>query len=150
MNLSDLAPAPGAAKGRKRLGRGPGSGHGKTSGRGHKGRGSRSGGNTPPGYEGGQMPLQRRLPKHGFRNPFRQEFNIVNLGQLEEHFDTGTVVDAAALRAKGLVRGLKRPIKILADGTLTKSLTVKANKFSAAAIQRLQATGGTAEVVQRG
>jgi large subunit ribosomal protein L15 len=150
MNLSDLAPAPGAAKGRKRLGRGPGSGHGKTSGRGHKGRGSRSGGNTPPGYEGGQMPLQRRLPKHGFRNPFRQEFNIVNLGQLEEHFDTGTVVDAAALRAKGLVRGLKRPIKILAEGTLTKSLTVKADKFSAAAVQRLQAAGGAAEVAQRG
>jgi len=150
MNLGDLAPAPGATKGRKRLGRGPGSGHGKTSGRGHKGRGSRSGGNTPPGYEGGQMPLQRRLPKHGFRNPFRQEFTIVNLGQLEERFDAGTVVDAEALRAKGLVHGLKRPIKILADGTLTKSLTVKANKFSAAAIQRLQAAGGSAEVVQRG
>jgi large subunit ribosomal protein L15 len=150
MNVSDLAPAPGATKRRKRLGRGPGSGHGKTSGRGHKGRGSRAGGNTPPGYEGGQMPLQRRLPKHGFRNPFRQEFTIVNLGQLEERFDAGTVVDAEALRAKGLVRGLERPIKILADGPLTKSLTVKANKFSAAAIERLQAAGGSAEVVQRG
>jgi large subunit ribosomal protein L15 len=150
MNLSDLTPAPGATKGRKRLGRGTGSGHGKTSGRGHKGRGSRSGGNTPPGYEGGQMPLQRRLPKHGFRNPFRQEFSIVNLGQLEERFDAGAVVDAEALRTKGLVRGLERPIKILADGTLTKSLTVKANKFSAAAVQRLQAAGGNAEVVQRG
>jgi large subunit ribosomal protein L15 len=150
MNLSDLAPAPGATKGRKRLGRGPGSGHGKTSGRGHKGRGSRAGGNTPPGYEGGQMPLQRRLPKHGFRNPFRQEFTIVNLGQLEERFEAGAVVDAEALRAKGLVRGHKRPIKVLADGGLTKPLTVKANKFSAAAIQRLQAAGGAAEVVQRG
>jgi large subunit ribosomal protein L15 len=149
MNLSDLTPAPGATKNRKRLGRGPGSGHGKTSGRGHKGRGSRSGGNTPPGYEGGQMPLQRRLPKHGFRNPFRQEFAIVNLGQLEERFESGTVVDAEALRAKGLVRGYKRPIKVLADGSLTKPLTVKANKFSAAAIQRLQAAGGAAEVVQR-
>jgi large subunit ribosomal protein L15 len=93
------------------------------------------------------MPLQRRLPKHGFRNPFRREFSIVNLGQLEEHFDTGAVVDAEALRAKGLVRGLERPIKILADGSLTKSLTVKANKFSAAAIQRLQTAGGAAEVV---
>ncbi len=150
MNLSDLAPAPGATRPRKRLGRGIGSGHGKTSGRGHKGRGARSGGNTPPGYEGGQMPLQRRLPKHGFRNIFRQEFSIVNLGQLEQHFDAGTVVDGEALRAKGLVRGLKRPIKILADGTLTKALTVKANKFSAAALTRLQASGGTAEVVQRG
>jgi large subunit ribosomal protein L15 len=150
MKVSDLAPAPGATKRRKRLGRGPGSGRGKTSGRGHKGRGSRAGGNTPPGYEGGQMPLQRRLPKHGFHNPFRQEFTIVNLGQLEERFDAGTVVDAEALRAKGLVRGLERPIKILADGRLTKSLTVKANKFSAAAIERLQAAGGSAEVVQRG
>ena len=150
MNLSDLAPAPGATRPRKRLGRGIGSGHGKTSGRGHKGRGARSGGNTPPGYEGGQMPLQRRLPKHGFRNIFRQEFSIVNLGQLEQHFEAGTVVDGEALRAKGLVRGLKRPIKILADGNLTKALTVKANKFSAAAIARLQASGGSAEVVQRG
>jgi large subunit ribosomal protein L15 len=150
MNLSDLAPAPGATRARKRLGRGPGSGHGKTAGRGHKGRGSRAGGNTPPGYEGGQMPLQRRLPKHGFHNPFRQEFSIVNLGQLEERFDAGAVVDGEALRAKGLVRGLKRPIKVLANGTLTKSLTVKANKFSAAAIERLQSAGGSAEVVQRG
>jgi large subunit ribosomal protein L15 len=150
MNLSDLAPAPGATRARKRLGRGPGSGHGKTAGRGHKGRGSRAGGNTPPGYEGGQMPLQRRLPKHGFHNPFRQEFSIVNLGQLEERFDAGAVVDGEALRAKGLVRGLKRPIKVLANGTLTKSLTVKANKFSAAAIERLQGAGGSAEVVQRG
>ncbi|MFN8625667.1 MAG: 50S ribosomal protein L15 [Candidatus Binatia bacterium] len=150
MNLSDLSPAPGSVKGRKRLGRGVGSGNGKTSGRGHKGRGSRSGGNTPPGYEGGQMPLQRRLPKHGFRNPFRQEFSVVNIGQLEACFDVGSIVDAAALRARGLVSTLKRPIKILADGTLTKALTVKADKFSAAAIQRLQAMGGTAEVVQRG
>jgi large subunit ribosomal protein L15 len=150
MNLSDLTPAPGATRGRKRVGRGPGSGHGKTSGRGHKGRGSRAGGNTPPGYEGGQMPLQRRLPKHGFRNPFRQEFSIVNLGQLEAHFEAGAVVDAEALHAKGLVRGLKRPIKVLADGTLTKSLTVKANKFSATASQRLQGAGGSAEVVERG
>jgi len=150
MNLSNLSPAPGSVKGRKRLGRGVGSGNGKTSGRGHKGRGSRSGGNTPPGYEGGQMPLQRRLPKHGFRNPFRQEFSVVNVGQLESSFEAGSVVDAEALRARGLVSTLKRPIKILADGTLSKALTVKADKFSAAAIQRLQAAGGTAEVIQRG
>lgn len=150
MNLSDLSPAPGATKGRKRLGRGTGSGHGKTSGRGHKGRGSRSGGNTPPGYEGGQMPLQRRLPKHGFRNPFRVEFSIVNLGQLESSFEPGTVVDAEVLHTRGLVSSLKRPIKILADGTLSKALTVKAHKFSATAVERLQAAGGTAEVVKRG
>jgi large subunit ribosomal protein L15 len=150
MDLSTLAPAPGATKKRKRLGRGTGSGHGKTAGRGHKGRGARSGGNTPPGYEGGQMPLQRRLPKHGFRNPFRQEFSIINLGQLEERFESGAVVDAEALRASGLVHTLKRPIKILADGALSKALTVKANKFSATAKERLQAAGGTAEVVTRG
>jgi len=150
MNLSNLAPARGATKKRKRLGRGPGSGHGKTSGRGHKGRGARTGGNTPPGYEGGQMPLQRRLPKHGFHNPFRTEYSIVNLGQLEDKFDTGAVVDGAALRASGLVRTLKHPIKILADGTLTKALTVKADKFSAAAVQRLQAVGGRGEVISRG
>ena len=150
MDLSNLAPAPGATKKRKRVGRGPGSGHGKTSTSGHKGRGARSGGNTPPGYEGGQMPLQRRLPKFGFHNPFRREFSIVNLGQLEARFEAGAVVDGDALRASGLIRTLKLPIKILADGTLSKALTVKAHKFSAAAVQRLQAAGGSAEVIARG
>jgi large subunit ribosomal protein L15 len=150
MDLSTLSPAPGATKKRKRLGRGPGSGHGKTSGRGHKGRGARSGGNTPPGYEGGQMPLQRRLPKHGFRNPFRQEFSIVNIGQLDTRFAAGAVVDAESLRAQGLVHNRRQPIKILAGGTLSKALTVKADKFSAAAKERLQAAGGSAEVVTRG
>jgi large subunit ribosomal protein L15 len=96
------------------------------------------------------MPLQRRLPKHGFRNPFRQEFSVVNIGQLDEAFEAGSLVDAGALRARGLIRTLKRPIKILADGRLSKALTVKADKFSAAAAARLQAVGGTAEVVQRG
>lgn len=150
MNLSDLSPAPGATRKRKRLGRGPGSGQGKTAGRGHKGRGARSGGNTPAGYEGGQMPLQRRLPKHGFRNLFRQEYSIVNLGQLEGRFEAGAVVDAAALRAQGLIHNTKLPIKVLADGQLSKALTVKANKFSAAASKRLQEAGGTVEVVTRG
>lgn len=149
MDLSDLAPAPGATHKRKRIGRGPGSGRGKTAGRGHKGRGARAGGNTPPGYEGGQMPLQRRLPKRGFHNPFRREFSVVNLGQLEARFDAGTVIDGAALQARGLVRSQNRPIKILAGGALTKALTVKADKFSAAAVQRLQAAGGNAEVVTR-
>lgn len=93
------------------------------------------------------MPLQRRLPKHGFRNPFRQEFSVVNVGQLEKCFEAGSVIDAEGLRARGLVGTLKRPIKILGDGTLSKALTVKANKFSAAAIERLQAVGGAAEVV---
>jgi large subunit ribosomal protein L15 len=149
MNLSDLAPAPGATRKRKRIGRGPGSGHGKTSGKGHKGRGARSGGNTPPGYEGGQMPLQRRLPKRGFHNPFREEYSIVNLGQLDGGFDEGTVIDAEALRARGLARSRRR-IKVLADGTLTKSLTVKADKFSAAAKQKIEAAGGHVEVITRG
>lgn len=150
MDLSNLAPAPGAVRPRKRLGRGPGSGLGKTSGKGHKGRKARSGGKTPPGYEGGQMPLQRRLPKRGFRNPFRQAFSVVNIGQLEDRFDAGTVVDGEALRTAGLVSHLRFPIKILADGMLTKSLTVKADRFSAAAKMKLEAAGGTAEVVARG
>ena len=150
MDLAHLQPAPGATRKRKRIGRGIGSGHGKTSGRGHKGRGARSGGNTPPGYEGGQMPLQRRLPKHGFHNPFRREFSIVNLGDLERRFDAGAVVDAAALKASGLIKDLSLPIKVLAGGALNKALTVKADKFSAAAATRLQQAGGAAEVQTRG
>ena len=146
MNLSNLSPAPGATKKRKRVGRGPGSGHGKTSCRGHKGRGSRSGGTTPPGYEGGQNPLQRRLPKHGFHNPFRREYAIVNLADLEERFEAGATVDPAQLAARRLVRrGL--PVKILGDGELTKPLTVHAHKFSASARQRIEASGGRAEVI---
>jgi large subunit ribosomal protein L15 len=144
MDLSHLRPAAGATKNRKRLGRGPGSGQGKTSGKGHKGRGSRSGGNTPPGYEGGQMPLSRRLPKGGFHNPFRKEYDIVNLNSLER-FSTGTVVDAATLREAGLVRG-KRAVKILADGVLTKALIVKAHAFSKQAREKITALGGSVEV----
>jgi len=96
------------------------------------------------------MPLQRRLPKHGFRNPFRVEYSVVNIGQLENCFEAGTVVDAEALRVRGLVSSLKRPIKVLGDGTLSKALTVKAQKFSSTAAERLQAAGGSAEVVKRG
>ena len=146
MDLSHLHPAAGATKKSKRIGRGPGSGHGKTSGKGHKGRGSRSGGNTPPGYEGGQMPLSRRLPKYGFHNPFREEFNIVNIGSLER-FDAGSVVDSDTLIKVGLVKNAKKKIKILADGTLTKSLTIKAQAFSKQAQEKIVALGGTAEVV---
>ncbi len=146
MDLSHLRPAAGATKKSKRIGRGPGSGHGKTSGKGHKGRGSRSGGNTPPGYEGGQMPLSRRLPKYGFHNIFRKEFDIVNIGSLDR-FDVGTVVDSAALIKIGLVKNAKKKIKILADGTLTKALTVKAQAFSKQAQEKIAALGGTTEVV---
>jgi len=144
MDLSHLRPAAGATKNRKRLGRGPGSGQGKTSGKGHKGKGSRSGGNTPPGYEGGQMPLARRLPKGGFHNPFRKEYDVVNLSSLER-FSAGAVVDAATLRETGLVGG-KRAVKILADGVLTKALTVKAQAFSKQAREKITALGGSVEV----
>jgi large subunit ribosomal protein L15 len=146
MDLSHLRPAAGATKKSKRIGRGPGSGHGKTSGKGHKGRGSRSGGNTPPGYEGGQMPLSRRLPKFGFHNPFREEFSIVNIGSLER-FEGGSVIDSDMLIKVGLVKNNKKKIKILADGTLTKSLTVKAQAFSKQAQEKITASGGTVEVV---
>jgi large subunit ribosomal protein L15 len=145
MDLSHLRPAPGAVKKGKRVGRGPGSGLGKTAGRGHKGRGSRSGGNTPPGYEGGQMPLARRLPKRGFHNPFQEKYEIVNLASLER-FAEGTVVDAASLQAAGLVRGKQKKIKILAKGQLTKALRVKAQAFSQQAREKIVALGGSAEV----
>lgn len=145
MDLSHLRPAAGAIKKRKRLGRGTGSGHGKTSGKGHKGRGSRSGGNTPPGYEGGQMPLARRLPKRGFHNPSREEYRIVNVGSLER-FAAGAVIDVAALRDAGLVRGKNKKVKILAQGVLTKALVVKAHAFSQQAREKIVALGGAAEV----
>jgi large subunit ribosomal protein L15 len=148
MDLSNLSPAKGATKKRKRIGRGPGSGHGKTAGRGHKGRGARSGGNTPPGYEGGQMPLQRRLPKRGFRNPFRREFAVVNLKDLEAKFESQALVDLEALVGNGLVRPGKE-VKVLGQGELTKPLTVKAHAFSERAKARIQAAGGSAEVMER-
>jgi len=143
IDLSNLHPAPGSRRPRKRLGRGIGSGTGKTSGRGHKGRGARSGGNTPPGYEGGQMPLQRRLPKFGFTNPTRKTFEIVKLGELDR-FAAGSVIDAAALATAVLVRA-GRPVKLLANGALTKNLTVKIDKASAAARAAVVAAGGTIE-----
>ena len=145
MDLSHLRPAPGSVKKKKRLGRGPGSGLGKTSGKGHKGRGSRSGGNTPPGYEGGQMPLARRLPKRGFHNPFRERYCIINLASLE-HFADGSLVDLESLQVAGLVRGKQKKVKILAKGELTKVLTVKAHAFSQQAREKIVALGGSAEV----
>ena len=146
IDLSNLRPAPGSRRPRKRLGRGIGSGTGKTSGRGHKGRGARSGGNTPPGYEGGQMPLQRRLPKFGFTNPTRREYSLVKLEQLER-FAADSVVDAAALVTAGIVRG-GRPVKLLANGTLTKKLTIKVDRASAAARAAVTAAGGTIETTE--
>src|SRR6185369_5037937 len=143
IDLSNLRPAPGSRKPRKRLGRGIGSGTGKTSGRGHKGRGARSGGNTPPGYEGGQMPLQRRLPKFGFTNPTRKTYEIVKLSQLDG-FAAGSVIDAAALATAGLVRA-GRPVKLLANGSVTKKVTVKVDKASEAARKAVAAAGGSVE-----
>ena len=146
MDLSRLSPSKGANRPRKRLGRGPGSGQGKTAGKGHKGRAARSGGNTPPGYEGGQMPLQRRLPKRGFRNPFRRSFAVVNLGDLEASFEAQAVVDVEALVAKRMVRK-GQPVKVLGQGDLQKALTVKAHAFSGAAKERIAAAGGQVEVI---
>jgi large subunit ribosomal protein L15 len=146
MDLHDLEPQPGAVRNRRRVGRGPGSGNGKTAGRGHKGRGSRAGGNTPPGYEGGQMPLQRRVPKRGFRPVDRVTYAVVNLAQLEA-FPAGSIVDADALRAKRLVRG-RGPIKCLGRGSVAHALTVKVNAFSASAREAITAAGGTVEVVR--
>jgi large subunit ribosomal protein L15 len=150
MKLSDLHPAPGSTRRIKRIGRGIGSGHGKTAGRGHKGKGSRSGGNTPPGYEGGQMPLQRRLPKRGFRRlpvneRARAEVSCVNLARLAI-FAAGATVDPEAMAKRGLVHGGKQ-VKILAEGTLSAPLTIKAHAFSKSALEKIAAAGGTAEVI---
>ncbi len=145
MRIHDLRPAPGSVKKRKRVGRGHGSGSGKTSGRGHNGQLSRSGGGKGPGFEGGQNPLQRRLPKlPGFTNRFRKVFEIVNVEQLEQ-FEKDSTIDKEALAAKGLIKKVKAPIKILGDGELSKKLTVKADAFTASARQKIQAAGGEVE-----
>jgi large subunit ribosomal protein L15 len=146
MKLDELKPAAGSNKNRKRVGRGDGSGHGKTSCRGHKGQGARSGGGTKPGFEGGQMPLQRRLPKRGFHNPFRVEMSVVNLERLEV-FPSGSEVTPERLVQQGLVRGKGKRIKILGDGSLSKSLIVKAHGFSAKAKEKIEALGGKAELI---
>ena len=145
MKLHELSPVEGATKAPKRIGRGHGSGNGKTAGKGHKGQKARAGHGMRPGFEGGQMPLQRRVPKRGFNNIFAKEYAIVNVSALEV-FDDGAVVDAAALEAKGLIRCACMPVKVLGNGTLTKKLTVNAAAFSAGATEKIQAAGGTAEV----
>lgn len=145
MKLGELQPNPGAKHSPKRVGRGIGSGHGKTATRGHKGQHARN--TVRPGFEGGQTPLHRRLPRYrGFNNLFRKEYAIVNLSQLEA-FEAGTVVTPELLQEKGVIRDVKDGVKILGDGDLTKSLTVKAHKFSKSAAEKLQAKGGTAEVI---
>ena len=146
--VHDLAPAAGATHYKKRVGRGPGSGHGKTAGRGHKGQGSRSGYRHQRGFEGGQMPLHRRVPKRGFTNIFRIEYDIVNLGDLAERFEAGASVTPETLATARLSRK-SRPVKILGDGELKKALNVSAHKFSASAKARIEAAGGRCEVLSR-
>ncbi len=144
--LSTLKPPAGARSKRKRLGRGPGSGHGKTSGKGHKGQKARSGGSIRRGFEGGQMPLQRRLPKRGFKNIFRVQVDSVNLDVLETVFEAGEVTPAQ-MRAKGVVPRKAAIIKVLGRGELTKKLDVKAHRFSASARTKIEAAGGTVHVL---
>ncbi|MGD0844685.1 MAG: 50S ribosomal protein L15 [Geobacteraceae bacterium] len=146
MELNSLKPAIGSTKNRKRIGRGIGSGHGKTATKGHKGQKARSGGNVEPGFEGGQMPMQRRLPKRGFNPLTRKEYALVNLGQMEV-FAAGHCVDVDVLLKSGLISKVRDGVKVLADGELTKALTVKAHKFSAAAKAKIVAAGGTAEEI---
>jgi len=147
MSLNNLKPAAGSKFTRKRVGRGPGSGNGKTAGRGNKGAQSRSGYSYKRGFEGGQMPLHRRVPKRGFNNIFRIEYEVVNLDQLEERFDAGTTVTPDALRAVGLVRVRPARIKVLARGEVTKALTVQVHKFSGKAADKIAAAGGRAEAI---
>ena len=148
MSLNNLRPPKGARKGRKRVGRGPGSGHGKTASRGSKGAKSRSGFRFKRGFEGGQMPLHRRVPKRGFHNPFRVEYAVVNLDTLAEVFEAGSAVTPELLRERGLVRKSRVRIKVLGRGDITKKLTVQAHKFSGKAAEKIAAAGGTAEVLQ--
>ncbi|PHS34279.1 MAG: 50S ribosomal protein L15 [Alkaliphilus sp.] len=147
MKLHELRPAKGAVRARKRKGRGAGSGIGKTSGRGANGQNSRSGGGVRPGFEGGQMPLIRRLPKRGFNNPFRKIYNVINIETLNK-FDNNAEITAEFLKEQGVIKKIeKNGLKILGDGNLEKSLRIKATKFTKTAIEKIEAVGGKAEVI---
>ena len=148
MDLSNLKPPKGAKHSKKRVGRGHGSGQGTQAGRGHKGAKSRSGFKRKVGFEGGQMPLKRRVPKRGFRNPFRVEYAVVNLDTLAEVFEAGSSVTPDLLRERGLVRKSGARIKVLGRGEISKKLTVQAHKFSGMAAEKIAAAGGVAEVLQ--
>lgn len=147
MDLSNLKPPSGATHAKKRVGRGQGSGNGKTAGRGHKGAKSRSGFKFKRGFEGGQMPLHRRLPKRGFHNPFRVEYDVVNLDAIAEKFEAGTVVTPELLRESGLLGAGGRLVKVLGRGDVSKALTVRAHKFSGTAAEKIAAAGGQAEAI---
>lgn len=146
MKMHELAPAIGSTKEAKRIGRGHGSGNGKTAGKGHKGQKARAGHGMRPGFEGGQMPLQRRVPKRGFNNIFAQEWIAINVSALEK-FEDGSVVDAAALADKGIIKKANLPVKVLGNGKLTKKVEVKLNAYSASATEKITAAGGKAEVI---
>jgi len=147
MELNSLKPKKGSRHAKKRVGRGPGSGHGKTAGRGEKGQKSRSGFSRQPGFEGGQMPLHRRLPKRGFTNIFKRDYAVVNVSDLER-FDNGATVDETMLRQAGLVKGQHDGVKVLGDGKLSKKLAVSATKFSASARKQIEAAGGSCQETQ--
>ena len=146
MKLYELSPAAGSVKDVKRIGRGHGSGNGKTAGKGHKGQNARSGGGVRPGFEGGQLPMTRRIPKRGFNNIFATKYSVVNVSDLDQFVD-GTVVDADLLKASGLIKKTNDGVKILGNGELTKNLTVKAAAFSASAKEKIEKAGGKAEVM---
>ena len=150
MDLSNLKPADGAKHSKKRVGRGHGSGQGTQAGRGHKGAQSRSGYSFKRGFEGGQMPLHRRVPKRGFHNEFRVEYAVVNLDTLSERFDDGTVVTPELLVETGLITKARRPVKVLARGDVSKKLTVRAHKFSGKAADKIAAAGGATEIIGGG
>jgi large subunit ribosomal protein L15 len=147
MKLHDLHPTEGSKHVRKRVGRGDSSGHGKTAGRGENGQMSRSGASHRPYFEGGQIPLFRRLPKRGFKSPNHKIFNLVNIADIEANFEAGAVIDENILREKALIGKHQHQLKILADGEITKAMTIKAHKFSKAAIIKIEAAGGTCEVL---
>ncbi|MDP4118254.1 MAG: 50S ribosomal protein L15 [Bacillota bacterium] len=146
MRLHELSPAPGSTKEAKRKGRGVGTGNGKTAGKGHKGQNARSGGGVRPGFEGGQMPLYRRLPKRGFHNIFAKEYIEVNVADLNS-FENGTVITAEVLKESGIISRIKDGVAVLGNGEITKKVTVKAAKFTKSAIVKIEAAGGKAEVI---
>ncbi|MEO7538838.1 MAG: 50S ribosomal protein L15 [Pyrinomonadaceae bacterium] len=149
LSLNNLHPAKGSTHKKKRVGRGPGSGLGKTAGRGHKGQKSRSGYSSRPGFEGGQMPLQRRLPKRGFTNIFKKEWIEISLGKIEENFQTGDEITPEILHKRGLIKKAKHDLVILGNGDVTKSLNISAHRFTKTAKDKIEKAGGVANVIQK-
>jgi large subunit ribosomal protein L15 len=150
MQLNEVRPQRGATRKRKRVGRGPGSGHGKTATMGHKGHQARAGHSKTKGFEGGQMPLTRRIPKFGFKNPFRVEYQVINVGLLEDRFEAGATVDAGSLWEHGLLQRKHEPVKLLGNGKLTKKLAIKVDAASASAKQKVEGAGGSLQVEAAG